>query len=142
MSLRRKSRELALQCLYQIDQQGDFVADVAGMSEHFDVNMKAVPYAQELVDGIRGNWQDLNSLIELHAKNWRLSRMTVIDRNILRIAAFELVHKADVPASVALNEAIEIAKRFSTDDAAPFINGILDSLCRNVRKEQDAAGMR
>ncbi|MFH1217533.1 MAG: transcription antitermination factor NusB [Pseudomonadota bacterium] len=134
MSLRRKSRELALQCLYQIDQSGNSEADVDGMSDHFDVNKKAIPYAQELVDGIRSNWQDLNSLIEDHAKNWRLSRMAVIDRNILRIAAFELIHKDDVPTSVALNEAIEIAKRYSTDDAAPFINGILDSMCRSVRK--------
>ncbi|OKY76643.1 MAG: transcription antitermination factor NusB [Desulfobulbaceae bacterium DB1] len=134
MSLRRKSRELALQCLYQIDQSGNFEADVAGMSDHFDVNKKAVPYAQELVEGIRLHWQELNTLIEDHAKNWRLTRMAVIDRNILRIAAFELTHMNDVPASVALNEAIEIAKRFSTDDAAPFINGILDSMCRSVRK--------
>lgn len=104
------------------------------MSDHFDVNKKAVPYAQELVEGIRLHWQELNTLIEDHAKNWRLTRMAVIDRNILRIAAFELTHMNDVPASVALNEAIEIAKRFSTDDAAPFINGILDSMCRSVRK--------
>lgn len=135
MSIRRKSRELALQCLYQIDQSGNSQADIACMSEHFDVNRKAVPYAQELISGIQLQWDALNSLIELHAKNWRLSRMAVIDRNILRIASFELAHMPDVPSSVILNEAIEIAKRFSTDDAAPFINGILDSICRSVRKE-------
>lgn len=134
MSLRRKSRELALQYLYQVDQSGDFTGDIAAMSEHFDVNKKALPYAQELVEGIRVHWNDLNELIESHAKNWRLGRMAIIDRNILRIAAFELAHQNDVPTSVALNEAIEIAKRFSTDDAAPFINGILDSMSRNVRK--------
>ncbi|MCK9293716.1 MAG: transcription antitermination factor NusB [Desulfobulbaceae bacterium] len=135
MSIRRKSRELALQCLYQIDQSGNHQVDIARMSDHFDVNRKAVPYAQELISGIQLQWDALNSMIELHAKNWRLSRMAVIDRNILRIACFELAHMSDVPSSVILNEAIEIAKRFSTDDAAPFINGILDSICRSVRKE-------
>jgi N utilization substance protein B len=137
MSIRRKSRELALQCLYQIDQSGNVEADVAAMGTHFDVNKKAVPYAQELLSGIRLHADALDLLIEVHAKNWRLSRMAVIDRNILRIAAFELGHMPDVPSSVILNEAIEIAKRFSTDDAAPFINGILDSICRTVRKEGD-----
>lgn len=137
MSIRRKSRELALQCLYQIDQSGNVEADVAAMGIHFDVNKKAVPYAQELLSGIRLHADALDLLIEVHAKNWRLSRMAVIDRNILRIAAFELAHMPDVPSSVILNEAIEIAKRFSTDDAAPFINGILDSICRTVRKEGD-----
>jgi len=135
MSIRRKSRELALQCLYQIDQSGNNQADITLMSDHFDVNKKAVPYAQELISGIQLQWDALNNMIELHAKNWRLSRMAVIDRNILRIACFELAHMPDVPSSVVLNEAIEIAKRFSTDDAAPFINGILDSICRSVRKE-------
>jgi len=135
MSIRRKSRELALQCLYQIDQSGNNQADIALMSDHFDVNKKAVPYAQELISGIQLQWDALNGMIELHAKNWRLSRMAVIDRNILRIACFELAHMPEVPSSVILNEAIEIAKRFSTDDAAPFINGILDSICRSVRKK-------
>ena len=101
------------------------------------MNKKAVPYAQELLSGIRLHTEALDLLIEVHAKNWRLSRMAVIDRNILRIAAFELGHMPEVPSSVILNEAIEIAKRFSTDDAAPFINGILDSICRTVRKEGD-----
>ena len=134
MSIRRKSRELALQCLYQLDQSGNQV-DFVCMSEHFDVNKKAVPYAQELLNGIQLQWDAINAMIEQHAKNWRLSRMAVIDRNILRIASFELAHMPDVPSSVILNEAIEIAKRFSTDDAAPFINGILDSICRSVRKD-------
>ena len=137
MSIRRKSRELALQCLYQIDQSGNVETDIAAMTVHFDVNKKAIPYAQELISGIRLHSDALNIMIEVHAKNWRLSRMAVIDRNILRIAAFELAHMPEVPSSVILNEAIEIAKRFSTDDAAPFINGILDSICRTVRKEGD-----
>ncbi|MBI5557880.1 MAG: transcription antitermination factor NusB [Deltaproteobacteria bacterium] len=137
MSIRRKSRELALQCLYQIDQGGNQQPDIAGMKEYFDVNQKAVSYAQELVSGIQLHWEVLNRMVEDHAKNWRLSRMAVIDRNILRIAAYEIAYMNDVPSSVILNEAIEIAKRFSSDDAAPFINGILDSICRSIRKEEN-----
>lgn len=136
MSIRRQSRELALQCLYQRDLGGNQAADIALMSAHFDVSKKAAPYANELVDGIGQNWDSLNALLESHAKNWRLSRMAVIDRNLLRIAAYELIYKKDVPTSVILNEAIEIAKRYSTDDAASFINGILDSICQNVRKDE------
>lgn len=136
MSVRRKSRELALQYLYQVDQRGEDALDIDSMREHFEVSKKAAPYAKELVSGIQSNWDSINSLIEDHAKNWRLSRMAVIDRNLLRIAAFELVHKQDIPVSVVLNEVIEIAKRFSTDDAASFINGILDSICRRVRNEK------
>lgn len=132
MSIRRKSRELALQCLYQIDQSGNRQADILQMSSHFDVSKKATPYGQELVSGILENWESINALIEAHASNWRLSRMAVVDRNLLRIAAFELVYRPDIPTSVIINEAIEIAKRFSTDEAAPFINGILDSICRSA----------
>lgn len=139
MSIRRQSRELALQCLYQIDQSGNHEVDISFMRDHFDVSKKAAPYAQDLVSGIQSHWDDINTLIEDHAKNWRLGRMALIDRNLLRIAAYELLHRPDVPSSVILNEAIEIAKRFSTDDAASFINGILDSVCAAVRHDEKEA---
>ncbi len=135
MSIRRKARELALQCLYQIDQSGNPEIDIEQMSGHFDVMKKAAPYAQELVAGIIDHLVDLDSVIEKHAKNWRLSRMAVIDRNLLRLAAYELMYKHDTPASVIINEVLEIAKRYSTDEAAPFINGILDPLAKSVRQE-------
>jgi len=135
MSIRRKARELALQCLYQIDQRDNREIDIDQMSGHFDVMKKAVPYAQELVSGILQHWDELDAVIEKHAKNWRLSRMAVIDRNLLRLAAFELMHKQDTSAPIIINEVLEIAKRFSTDEAAPFINGILDPLAKTVRKE-------
>ena len=135
MSIRRKARELALQCLYQIDQSGNREFDIEQMSGHFDVMKKAAPYAQELVLGINDNLLELDAVIEKYAKNWRLSRMAVIDRNLLRLATFELMHKEDIPASVIINEVLEIAKRYSTDEAAPFINGILDPLAKNVRQE-------
>ena len=78
----------------------------------------------------------INSLIEKHAKNWRLNRMAVIDRSLLRIATYEFLFQDDIPGSVIIDEAIEISKRFSTDEAPAFINGILDPICRATEAEK------
>ncbi len=128
MGLRRTSRELALQCLYQIDQGADPGSDINQLRRNFEVNKKAVGFAQELVNGVKDNLEEINALIIEHAFNWRLERMLVVDRNILRIAVYELFFCPDVPASVVINEAIEIAKRYSSPESASFLNGILDSI--------------
>ena len=129
MGIRRKARELALNALYQSELTGSPPAGKFDFfCENFQANKKAIPYARELIFGLAGKWEEINALIEQNSEHWRLNRMSVIDRNIMRIAAFELQYIDDVPSSVAINEAIEIAKRFSTDDAAPFINGILDAV--------------
>ena len=142
MSLRRKSRELALQHLYQIEQSGNKEITIEDMKDHFDVNTKAVPYAQEIVSGIQKHWDEINSLIEEHAKNWRLNRMAVIDRNLLRIATYEFMYQDDIPGSVIIDEAVEISKRFSTDEAPSFINGILDPICKLTEaKKQNTQGV-
>jgi N utilization substance protein B len=131
MGTRRKSRELALQALYQGELAGLAVLlDFEEFCAHFQVNKKAIPYAKKLLDGVQGKREEINLLISRYAENWRLERMSVIDRNILRLAVFELHFLDDVPTSVAINEAVEIAKRYSTDDSGPFINGILDALAR------------
>jgi N utilization substance protein B len=139
MSLRRKSRELALQYLYQIEQSGNKDVTIEDMKVHFDVSAKAIPYTQELISGIQKHWEEINSLIEEHAKNWRLNRMAVIDRNILRIATYEFMYQDDIPGSVIIDEAVEISKRFSTDEAPSFINGILDPICKvaEAKKQTD-----
>jgi transcription antitermination protein NusB len=139
MSMRRKSRELALQALYQSELAGRPVDDaLALLCDHFEVSKRAVPYACELVAGIVARLEEIDKLIQSHAEHWRLGRMSLIDRNILRLATFELCFQEDVPASVAINEALEIAKRFSTDEAAPFINGILDAVKKTVLAEQQS----
>lgn len=133
MSTRRKSRELALQSLYQTELNGqDLAAAFDLLCSHFEVNRKAVPYARELVAGVADRLDEIDTLIQRHAEHWRLGRMSVVDRNILRLATFELAFREGVPASVVINEALEIAKRFSTDEAAPFINGILDAIRKSV----------
>jgi N utilization substance protein B len=132
MGTRRKSRELALQALYQEELAGrTAILDFMEFCAHFQVNKKAIPYAQKLLHGVHEKKEAINQLISRYAENWRLERMSVVDRNILRLAVFELHYQDDVPTSVAINEAVEIAKRFSTDDSGPFINGILDGMARD-----------
>ena len=128
MGTRRKSRELALQALYQGEMAG--LLDFGEFCAHFQVSKKAIPYAMKLFGGVQEKKEEINQLISRYAENWRLERMSFIDRNILRLAVFELHYQDDVPASVAINEAVEIAKRYSTDDSGSFINGILDTMIK------------
>jgi len=85
-------------------------------------------YMTRLVHGVHGNFQELDTLIQSASTNWKLERMAMVDRNILRLAAFELMQLSDIPPKVSLNEAIEIGKRFGTEDSGSFINGILDKI--------------
>ncbi len=128
MGLRRKSRELALQCLYQIDQGGIEENVIETVASHFTISDRSIPYARELIDGIKMHRGDLDDILNTHSRHWRIPRMAVIDRNILRIAAYELLYRDDVPGTVAINEAVEIAKRYGSDDSPSFINGILDAV--------------
>jgi N utilization substance protein B len=86
------------------------------------------PYFHRLVDGVQENRKTIDSVIEQFSSNWKLSRMSCVDRNVLRIAAFELLFCADIPPKVSINEAIDVGKRFGTDESGAFINGILDSI--------------
>ncbi|GBE12125.1 hypothetical protein BMS3Bbin14_00672 [bacterium BMS3Bbin14] len=134
MGLRRKSREIALQFLFGHDFQqrsGDLESiemELAEFGANFDAGRKALPYVQQLVRGICGHLDEINALLAGHSHNWRLERMSLVDRNILRIAVFEMRYCDDVPARVAINEALEIAKRYSIADSVSFINGILDAV--------------
>lgn len=138
MSTRRKSREAVLQFLYQGDLAGrpQGEEDFEHFLQHFEVSRKAVPYARELMSLLFSRWDEVNGLITRHAANWRLERMSLIDRNILRMAVAELCFHDDVPVRVAINEAVEVAKRFGTDDSGPFINGILDAIQKSEERRQ------
>ena len=129
MGARRKSRELALQALYQGEMVGASPLDTLSLlCDNFEVSRKSLPYCRELLSGVRENFTDIDGIITQCAAHWRLDRMTVIDRNIMRIAVYEFRFRDDVPAGVAINEAIELAKRFGSDDSPGFINGILDAV--------------
>lgn len=129
MGYRRKSRELTLQALYQAEVLGvEPLEQFVLLCDNFKVDQKVVPLAQELLTGIAAHVAEIDALISQHAKNWRVGRMSIVNRNLIRLGAYEVLFRDDVPATVAINEAIEIAKRYSTDDAPSFINGILDAI--------------
>ncbi len=129
MGNRRKSRELALQALYQWDitKQDAFKITVQ-LSEHFSTEKGRDEFAERIVLGVLEHLQELDRLIERYSEHWRLDRMTVIDRSILRIATFEFLYCEDIPPKVTLNEAIELGKQYGSDDSGSFINGILDQI--------------
>jgi N utilization substance protein B len=140
MGLRRKSRELALQFLFSHDFQertstSETVAqDLELFCHSFEVGQKAMPYARLLVEGICLRLDEIDTLLAEHSHNWRVERMSSVDRNILRIAIFEMLLADEIPAQVVINEALEIAKHYSIHDSVPFINGILDAVQNAVPK--------
>lgn len=129
MKKRTRGRELALQFLYQRDLLGPDLIDEAGdflALEESDREARA--FAQRLIGGVHERWDELDGVIRAVAQNWDIARMAVIDRNVLRLATFELLHCKDIPPKVTINEAIELGKRFSTANSGAFINGILDRI--------------
>ncbi len=133
MGMRRKGRELALQALYQIDLRGDDAGVAIGtFFEHCDAPNDARTFGEDLVGGVLDERTRIDELIGASSDNWRVDRLSLVDRNILRVATYELLCRRDVPASVAIDEAIEIAKRFGSDESATFVNGVLDHIAATV----------
>ncbi len=134
MNNRRRSRELALQILYQIEMKAEAPKEVMSLFWRVeDVPPPVREFTTELVDGTYRNRKEIDQLIGQCSAHWRLDRMAVVDRNILRLSGYELMYLNDVPTSVVLNEAIEIAKKFGTEESSAFINGILDAMAKKVR---------
>ena len=132
MRKRTLARELALQVLYQMDitQQEPLPAleHFWLMTEFQDVENDVKKFTEELVLGVVGNLSAIDSKIAEYATNWELSRMAVVDRNVLRLGGCELLFRADIPPKVSINEAVELAKKFSGVQAGKFVNGILDKI--------------
>jgi N utilization substance protein B len=135
MTKRRKAREVALQFLYQLDLQGE--ADPAPYAAEFwalhPLDDEVREFADSLVRGTKSAQGTIDELIARFTEHWDLDRMSVVDRNILRLAVYELGWRADTPPKVVMNEAIEIAKKFGTRESSRFINGILDRVHRELR---------
>ena len=126
---RTRGREVALQVLYQVEQNpGLAQADIDRFLQRRLQEPKLCDFARALVDGVKENRPAIDAMITEVAENWRLDRMAAIDRNILRLGAFEMLFDPGVPAKVAINEALELAKRYSTAQSSRFVNGILDRL--------------
>ena len=131
MGLRRKAREIAIQILYQADVAGvPFSEAFATYEGYFNPSPKVLSFARELVNGVAEKQEEIDKVIERYSKNWKLSRMSAIDRNILRLATYELLFRPDIPPKVSINEAVELAKAFGTEESASFVNGILDAIYR------------
>ncbi len=159
---RHRAREMAIQMLYQLDMGQSPLPHIFG---HFDpipfrdsddeageVEASASPeeespttrdsfdYARSLVEGTVSHGEEIDELIRKQAVNWRLERMSAVDRNILRLAVYELLYESDVPKVVILDEAIELAKRFGAEDSSRFVNGLLDGLLKKSRARSADGG--
>ncbi len=129
MGTRRLGRELALQALYALDLNPmDTRRFLFTFWEHNPSPVEARNYAGLLVEGVSTRRIDLDTLIKSKAQHWALSRMARVDLNLLRLAVYELLYRDDVPKKVVINEAIEIAKKYGSEDSSAFINGILDEI--------------
>jgi transcription antitermination protein NusB len=123
--------------LYEYDvgkqEPEDVMVTFWEMNEH---PAKVREFANQLFDGTLSQLKEIDKAIQQHTKNWRLSRMAAVDRNILRLAAFELISDCKTPGTVVINEALEIAKKYSTHESAQFVNGVLDSIKNNLKKKE------
>jgi transcription antitermination protein NusB len=140
MGARRKARETAMQALFFMDELSDFSEE---MFERFCSNFAPKPdvrpYFLRLVQGVLRTKNDLDALIERFSENWSLSRMSGVDRNLMRIAVFELLWCRDIPAKVSINEAVDIGKKFGTEESGAFINGIVDGIRAALEKGEISA---
>ena len=138
MGARTTAREAALQMLFALDVAGadaervitDFWRETPGEAE-------GRRYADDLVRGIAAELGATDTRIREASKNWRIERMTRVDRNVLRLGAYELAHRPDVPRAVILDEAVEIAKRFGTEESGAFVNGVLDRIADDCGRRDD-----
>ena len=126
---RSDARERALILLYEAESKSVAPTDVLDAQV-----LTPDELTTTLVAGVEGRGREIDDLIAEHAKGWTLQRMPTIDRNVLRIATFELLARPDVPVAVVIDEAVELAKRFSTDDSGKFVNGVLSAIAQKVRK--------
>lgn len=140
MGTRRKSRELVLQMLFQADmgRQGPDDVRRTFWAERSEVGDDVRGFADDLFRTATDRTADIDALIEGHAQHWRMERMAAVDRNILRAAVAELLGYPDTPRAVVINEAIEIARKFSSPESVQFINGVLDSVGRDLEKAKPA----
>jgi len=136
MGKRRKARELAIQVLFHLEfgpDDPDQAFDL--LCENFESKKSIRPFSKELVLGVYRNKETVDRLITQASKNWRLERMPRLDRCILRLAAFEILYRDDIPPKVSIDEAVELGKRIGSEDSGSFINGVLDNVYSTLIRE-------
>ncbi|TFZ39753.1 transcription antitermination factor NusB [Soehngenia longivitae] len=128
---RKQTREALMQLIYQMDLNKNFSKEeVINFLDNFDMSDCEIGYLQESAYGVIDNLENINKLIEKYTEGWTLDRLPKVDLSILRIAFYEIIYREDIPVEVSINEAIEIAKKYSTPDAFKYINGVLGSFVR------------
>jgi transcription antitermination protein NusB len=141
MGQRRRSREVALQILYRMDMTNSSPEEaiplhyelmLSGKDIHEQPSLLVSPFAEHLVRGVHLHRDEIDQIIVSASENWRLDRMSIVDRNILRIALFEMLYCPDVPPKASINEAIDIGKKFGSEDSGSFINGVLDHVLGKI----------
>ncbi|MBK6799126.1 MAG: transcription antitermination factor NusB [Acidobacteria bacterium] len=137
MGVRRKARECALQMLFSYDVTRPSVEELVETfwGEMAEAADDVREFANELVLGTVTHLDDIDERIRIRTEHWRIPRMAIVDRNLLRLAVYEFLHQPNTPRTVAINEALEIARRFSTNEATQFINGILDAIKRDLETQ-------
>jgi len=129
-----------MQVLFQMEASGDDSREtIESFCDHFQVSKKAKPFFLRLVEGVKVRQDEIDRLIERYSDNWKITRMSGVDRNLLRLAVYELLYCEDIPPRVSINEAIDIGKKFGTEHSSAFINGILDSIRISCEETVDSS---
>ena len=134
---RHQSRQLALQLLYQQDYNPKTMKALLNQLQERHPSLDASSFVWQLITGVLAESTSLDEMISMRAENWKLNRISAVDRNILRLALYELTMMEEIPDKVAINEAVELAKEFSGERAASFINGILGAVLRQGSDGED-----
>ncbi|MEW5807775.1 MAG: transcription antitermination factor NusB [Acidobacteriota bacterium] len=133
MGFRRKGREYALQILFQIDVSGHSIEDIFPFFWKDKNDLQDVrDFTERIVHGVREDLQQIDNIIAANAEHWRLNRMAIVDRNILRMAIYEFLFELQTPLIVIIDEAIEVAKKFGSEESGSFVNGILDAVKKKI----------
>ncbi|MGE5614165.1 MAG: transcription antitermination factor NusB [Bacillota bacterium] len=138
---RRAAREMAMKLLFQFEfQKEDIESQKKLFFEEYSVPEKDKEYINNVVDGVLGNLAFIDKLIETHSKGWKINRISKIDLSIMRLSIYEICFRYDIPYSVSVNEAVELAKRYSGDEAGSFVNGILSKIPDKTAVENNNNG--
>jgi transcription antitermination factor NusB len=142
MGKRRAARELALRLLFQMDVGNAPLEDVVAALDDGSHNPESVAFARQLLQGTVTHRAAIDEMLERYAREWSLDRMASVDRNVLRLATYELLFLPEIPPSVSVDEAVEMVKKYSTAESGKFVNGILGNLVRHLDEEQARAGVQ
>ena len=135
---RRAAREIAFKTIFQVEQgRNDSEPTLSILLSDSGLSWQSALFARELVSGTLEKQQEIDQTIIPYLQNWRLERLAAVDRSVLRLAAFELLYRTDIPPAVAINEAIELCKAFSGEESAKFVNGVLDRLACHRRGSKE-----